>query len=470
MNTRKLTSIVSVSAVLLLLTGFGSHYTISSAQSLYQYNYMAQSGDTLSLIGTRFQVSWQSLAAQNGISSPYTIYVGEHLTIPLASTSVVYTVQSGDYLTKIAQEFEVNWQSIASVNGIPSPYNIYVGEKLVIPLVVTSTCSYQGIGGADGSGWWCWTASTNLLSDSGLTSNLQGVSKYFGTCLSTLERDNGYTTNVGIWNGETLLIPNGSGCPRQAWVWLWNNYSSDLAAIAIHPKALTTVSPNTYQLNNDGTFGLQTALAEVCPQVHSLGLQCVPLIQSSQSTSAGINALLTSSTLETNFINNAVNVAINSNLDGYNVDFEPSPDIGNVSVQFGVFLSNFASAMHAHGKTLSVDVASWNGAGEPAGIAADLWNFKIEAQSKVDLILTMETYDTNVANFQGTIQTILKDVPAQKLAVGLLTESQNDANLNQEFGLVASYEIPAVMVWPSYGAFLTPPYWDNMTNYLRGFN
>jgi hypothetical protein len=119
---------------------------------------------------------------------------------------------------------------------------------------------------------------------------------------------------------------------------------------------------------------------------------------------------------------------------------------------------------------LSVDVASWNGAGEPAGIAADLWNFKIEAQSKVDLILTMETYDTNVANFQGTIQTILKDVPAQKLAVGLLTESQNDANLNQEFGLVASYEIPAVMVWPSYGGFLTPPYWDNMTNYLRGFN
>jgi hypothetical protein len=118
---------------------------------------------------------------------------------------------------------------------------------------------------------------------------------------------------------------------------------------------------------------------------------------------------------------------------------------------------------------LSVDVASWNGAGEPAGIAADLWNFKIEAQSKVDLILTMETYDASVTNFQSYIQVMLNDgISASKLAVGFLTYSQNDPGLTQEFEIAESDNIPAVMVWPSYGAFLTNVYWGNMTDFLNG--
>lgn len=44
-----------------------------------------------------------------------------------------YTVKAGDTLSKIGQDLGVDWRQIASVNGISSPYTIYVGDQLTIP-------------------------------------------------------------------------------------------------------------------------------------------------------------------------------------------------------------------------------------------------------------------------------------------------------------------------------------------------
>lgn len=245
---------------------------------------------------------------------------------------------------------------------------------------------------------------------------------------------------------------------KGSWVWLWENYSSGLQAIQEHPGALTVVSPNTYSLLNNGTFGTQSTEAEICPQVHALGLQCIPLIQNDQSNPTGINTLLTSESLQFRFIQNAVSEAINSNVDGYNVDFEPSSGIQNLAIQYGVFLTNFANAMHAQGKTLSVDIASWdNGA---------FWNYTIEAQSSADLILTMVTYDSNFATFQSGLQAMLTNVPLNKIAIGLLTAT-DDSNLTERFQEIKANNIQCVMVWPSYPGFLTQMYWDNLTAFLQ---
>jgi hypothetical protein len=93
--------------------------------------YTVQYGDTLYSIGAKFGVSWQSIASANGIYYPYTIFVGEQLTIPGVQTT--YTVQPGNSLYSIGNMYGVSWQSIASANGIGYPYTIYVGEQLVIP-------------------------------------------------------------------------------------------------------------------------------------------------------------------------------------------------------------------------------------------------------------------------------------------------------------------------------------------------
>lgn len=45
----------------------------------------------------------------------------------------VYTVQAGDSLSKIGARYGVGWQSIAQVNGISPPYIIKPGQRLNIP-------------------------------------------------------------------------------------------------------------------------------------------------------------------------------------------------------------------------------------------------------------------------------------------------------------------------------------------------
>ncbi len=458
-----------------VLSAIAMPHSYGSAQATYFYHYKVQSGDYLSLLGQRFQVPWQSIASQNGISSPYIVYVGESLTIPLSSTYVTYSVQSGDYPSLIGQKYEVSWQSIASANGITSPYTISLGEKLVIPLVTEASCSYRSTGGPDGSGWWCLTANTSSLTNSGLSADLRGVSSNFGVCLASLEQDNGYTSNAAISNGEVLAVPNGNGCPRQAWLWLWGNstqYSNALAAIQAHPGALTAVSPITYYLTNAGTYAISSPQGEICPEAHSLGLKCDPLIGGSGDA---LYVLLTNPTLESNFISSAVNQAIIDHADGLNLDFEPygfsSGSIPQLSLQYSAFLTNFVAAAHQHGLVMSVDMACWDGPytnGSPTCSGGAFWNFKLESQSGIDLILTMQTYDTSAASFQNIIQETLNYVPRSQLAAGFQTQSQNDASLSQEFSFLEGNTIQSVMIWPSYEQSVPNAYWSNTISYLNG--
>lgn len=46
------------------------------------------------------------------------------------SSSRYYTVKQGDTLSQIGAKLGVNWHTIASLNGISSPYTIYAGQKL----------------------------------------------------------------------------------------------------------------------------------------------------------------------------------------------------------------------------------------------------------------------------------------------------------------------------------------------------
>jgi LysM repeat protein len=419
------------------------------------FSYTVQKGDSLYSIGTKFDVSWQSIASQNNIQYPYTISIGEQLEIPLTAASLTYIVQPSDTLGSIAQTYEVNYLSIANANQIYYPYLIYVGEQIVIPLV-SSSCQYQNYGGANGSGWWCWSANTVSLS----TQDLNGVASYFGVCAATVEQDNGYTSNSAVWNGEEVAIPLSSGCPitTQSWVWLWENYTSDLQALASNPGAVTVVSPDIYTLSDAGTFEVQSTQAEVCPQAQGMGLKCEPLILNDQCSPAGLNALLTNSSLQSSFIQSAVSEAVSSNLNGYNVDFEPSSGTLNLASAYGVFLTDFASAMHAQGKSLSVDIASWDG-----GV---LWNLAIEAQSSVDMVVTMVTYNTDYTIFQQGLQSIVSQVPIQKVAVGLLTVS-DDSTLAQRMQAMEVSGVHCVMVWPSYGGFLSKIWLGNLTSFMQ---
>lgn len=87
-------------------------------------------GDTLSAIGKKLGISWKEIADLNGISSPYTIHIGQKLQIPAKSSgNAYYPAYTGKTVTLYSALMSLgipagysSRQKIAVANGI----NIYV--------------------------------------------------------------------------------------------------------------------------------------------------------------------------------------------------------------------------------------------------------------------------------------------------------------------------------------------------------
>ena len=122
--------------------------------------YIVQPGDYLSMLASQWGISWQDLAALNGITYPYMIYPGQLLYTGVGSvpaptatpapapqptaeptpTAVpeptppenTYTVQPGDHLMQIAADLEIDWRDIVALNNLAYPYLVHTGQVLVL--------------------------------------------------------------------------------------------------------------------------------------------------------------------------------------------------------------------------------------------------------------------------------------------------------------------------------------------------
>ena len=106
--------------------------------------YSVQRGDTLNKVANRFGLYWPDLAAWNNISYPYIIYTGQILQLsgeevqgeseePPPSEPETYTVQSGDYLLKVARQLELDWARLARFNELAPPFALHPGDVLNLP-------------------------------------------------------------------------------------------------------------------------------------------------------------------------------------------------------------------------------------------------------------------------------------------------------------------------------------------------
>ncbi|AOT56913.1 CAP domain-containing protein [Weissella soli] len=105
-------------------------------------SYTVHSGDTLSSIAGATGVSVSNLAANNDMSTTDYLYVGQTLKITTTSATTTtatsvsadatsYTVQSGDYLSKIAVATGVSVDNLVSYNNLGSQNTIiYAGQVL----------------------------------------------------------------------------------------------------------------------------------------------------------------------------------------------------------------------------------------------------------------------------------------------------------------------------------------------------
>lgn len=102
--------------------------------------HVVRQGEWLLQIARQYGVDWRELAAYNNIVNPNRIYPGQVLRIPgtgeqpPTGNEILYTVQPGDNLFRIALRYNLNYLYLASYNGIANPHQIRVGQVIRIPV------------------------------------------------------------------------------------------------------------------------------------------------------------------------------------------------------------------------------------------------------------------------------------------------------------------------------------------------
>lgn len=75
-------------------------------------------------------MSVRALIDRNNLRSPYTIYPGQKLVLPVPRTHVV---GEGETLYSLSRQYDVAMSEIARANMLQPPYTLAVGQKLRIP-------------------------------------------------------------------------------------------------------------------------------------------------------------------------------------------------------------------------------------------------------------------------------------------------------------------------------------------------
>lgn len=125
---------------------------VAPSQPAQTSTYTVKSGDTLSGIGARFGIAYQTIMSLNGLRS-WLIYPGQQLKLT-ASQAVVpasgtYTVRPGDSLSTIAAAHGTSVQALASLNGLHNVNLIYPGQALKLSATQSVTVSSYTVRSGD---------------------------------------------------------------------------------------------------------------------------------------------------------------------------------------------------------------------------------------------------------------------------------------------------------------------------------
>ncbi|HEX2922720.1 MAG TPA: LysM peptidoglycan-binding domain-containing M23 family metallopeptidase [Chloroflexota bacterium] len=94
--------------------------------------YTVEDGDTVGGIAEQFGISGNTVLWANNLSNPDSLQIGEELLI-LPVSGVLHTVAGGDNLNDLALTYSVTPESIAEFNALSNPDMLQLGDKLIVP-------------------------------------------------------------------------------------------------------------------------------------------------------------------------------------------------------------------------------------------------------------------------------------------------------------------------------------------------
>ncbi|MGI6405685.1 MAG: LysM peptidoglycan-binding domain-containing protein [Syntrophaceticus sp.] len=100
--------------------------------------YTIQAGDTLFQLSQRFNVPVDAILAANPGVDPQRLQIGQEICIPTGEPEpecpgFIYTIQAGDTLFSLAEQFGVTVAAIQDVNPGIDPRQLAIGQRICIP-------------------------------------------------------------------------------------------------------------------------------------------------------------------------------------------------------------------------------------------------------------------------------------------------------------------------------------------------
>lgn len=217
--------------------------------------YTVRSGDSVFSIARRFNVSTQTIIADNNITNPNRLIVGQALII--SQNETLHTVGPGESLFSIARRYGTTVESIRSANpDVTRPEGLQIGQRLVIPLVTPK------LGNIDVNGYAFPNISMNVLEDTLPHLTYLSIFSYEVRPDGSLASINdmpliqaAYQRSVAPLMVITNIEEGGS-------------FSSELASTILNSEALqNTVLDNVVEtLNSKNYFGLDIDFEYIYPQ------------------------------------------------------------------------------------------------------------------------------------------------------------------------------------------------------------
>ena len=125
-------------------------------------------GDTLMLIADEYDVNVESIVTLNNIEDSSLINIGQRLLVPrnlLENKALTHIVRVGDTLLFIADQYDVSVEAIVALNNIEDASLINIGQRLLVPinsshslLSLKKTLLVSGYGSGHGVGMSQWGA------------------------------------------------------------------------------------------------------------------------------------------------------------------------------------------------------------------------------------------------------------------------------------------------------------------------
>jgi len=256
----------------------------------------------------------------------------------------------------------------------------------------------------------------------------------------------------------------GSSAEQKKRVLIWmNNWDVNDTQLTQHVEwfanlpFVVTVSPTTHLLGPNATLEVKprgkstnTTPVQLYQELRRHGLRVLPILYNDETGNGAHTLLPKLRQLFANpdgFIRSAVELCVENDLDGWNLDFEgfDSPTAQD-GVELVAFLDKLGAALHVHGKVLSMDY-------EVGAYYTSIWpEAALNHSTGLDILSNMGSYTNNLTDFVTSTQSMVDKFALKKIGVGLCqvcwpVGSFNAEALDARFDLIDKLGVQEIDIW-----------------------